>query len=185
MSNKAFVVVQDLTYTENEYGLGVTITYAAASALSVSVVGHAITVHLKTGVSTATQVKAAIDAYEYSHRLVTVAVTGTGSTIQIAASSVPTAGAVGPGAQAYYADGATVALTGSYVIQWFGFHGNVMTLSNDETTGSKTLWYSYDGVNDHGKLGAGQSLTFDIKQSVVGLFLKNVGGAPAYRLMVR
>lgn len=112
-------------------------------------------------------------------------VTGTGGTAQVTVNGKVTAGAVGAGADAYFADASIVALTSGYVIQNWHFHGNLMIIVNDETTGNKTVAYSYDGVNLHGTLTAGQSITMDIRQSVTSLWLKYVNAAPAYRLSVK
>lgn len=91
----ATLVVQDLTYTSVVFGAAgnsTTIAYVGGGALSVAVVGTAITVTLETGVSTATLVKAAVDAYPTAAALVTVAITGTGSNVQVAAGATALAG---------------------------------------------------------------------------------------------
>jgi hypothetical protein len=97
---QASKVIQDLTYTAVAYGTAgnsITIRYVDPAgndqALAVSVIASAITVSLATGpagaiTSTAAQIKAAVDASSPAHALVTVAVTGTGSTVQTAASVV-------------------------------------------------------------------------------------------------
>lgn len=88
-------VIQDLTYTSAVFGAAgnsTTIAYIGGAALSVGVVGTAITVTLNTGVSTATQVKTAIDGSAAAAALVTVAITGTGSNVQIAAGAVALSG---------------------------------------------------------------------------------------------
>lgn len=82
----ASAVIQDLTYTETQNGLGVTITYrsggtAGAETVSVSP-SRLITVAIESTVSTATQIKAAVDANPEAHALVTVTVSGTGSNAQ-------------------------------------------------------------------------------------------------------
>lgn len=88
-------VIQDLTYTSELFGLlgnAITVTYVGGGALSVAVVGTAITVTLNTGVSTATLVRAAIIASTAASALVSVAVSGTGGTVQVAAAVVSLAG---------------------------------------------------------------------------------------------
>lgn len=87
----ANVQIQDLTYTEKQYGLKVHITYTnngIAGAEEVSVTKDStgrwdIIVKIESGVSTATQIKAAIDAHIDASWLVSVAITGTGSTAQV------------------------------------------------------------------------------------------------------
>lgn len=91
----ATLIVQDLTYTSAVFGAAgnsTTIRYVGGGALSVAVVGTAITVTLNTGVSTATAVKTAVDASVAAAALVTVVVTGTGGTVQVAAAATPLAG---------------------------------------------------------------------------------------------
>lgn len=81
----ASVVIQDLTYTETQLGVGATITYrngGTAGSERVTVSGHDITVLIAGGTSTATQIKAAVDAHTDANKLVTVTVSGTGSTAQ-------------------------------------------------------------------------------------------------------
>lgn len=85
MSTKASIAIQDLTYTEKQLGLGVTISYTnggTAGSEVVSVSGHAITVQIASGTSTATQIKTAIEANYEANLLVAITVTGTGSAAQ-------------------------------------------------------------------------------------------------------
>jgi len=92
------LVEQDLTYTaavRNEDGDNITIAYTAggtAGAEVVTVTDLAISVQIDDGVSTATQIKTAIDASEEALELVSVAVTGTGSTAQDITAATPLAG---------------------------------------------------------------------------------------------
>lgn len=87
----ANVEIQDLTYTEKQYGLKVHVTYTndgTAGAEEVSVTKNStgrwdISVKIESGVSTATQIKAAVDANVDSNWLVTITVTGTGSNAQV------------------------------------------------------------------------------------------------------
>lgn len=68
---------------------------ATAGAEVVTVSGNAISVQIETAVSTATQVKAALDAKAEATALVTIATTGTASTAQVVASAVRITGADG------------------------------------------------------------------------------------------
>lgn len=96
----ANVVIQDLTYTEKQYGLKVHITYTndgVAGAEEVSVVKDPtgrwdIAVKIESEVSTATQIKAAVDANVDSSWLVSVAITGTGSNAQVSCVSAALSG---------------------------------------------------------------------------------------------
>ena len=85
---KASKVIQELTYTAAKAGApgnDITIEYldtATAGAEVVTVTGNAISVAIEDGVSTATQVKAAIDGSAAALALVAVAITGTASNAQ-------------------------------------------------------------------------------------------------------
>lgn len=80
---KASVVIQDITYEAVLAGAGqnaITIEYqdtATAGAETVAVAGNAILVGIQSGVSTATQVKAAIDGSAAAIALVSATITGT------------------------------------------------------------------------------------------------------------
>lgn len=95
---KASLVVQDLTYTAKAAGTAgnsISITYAndgTAGAETVGVASSAITVHMESGVSTATQIAAAILASAPASALVSVAITGTAGTAQVTASTTSLAG---------------------------------------------------------------------------------------------
>lgn len=97
----ASLVVQDLTHTADDAGSAgnaISITYTAgatAGAEVVTVSGSAISVQIEDGVSTATQVKAAIDGSTPAAALVDVTITGTGSTAQDAATIAYLAGGLG------------------------------------------------------------------------------------------
>lgn len=101
----ATLVVQDLTYTAanvNVDGNSITVAYVAggtAGSEVVTVTGNAISVSMDTGVSTATQIKAAIDASAAALALATVAITGTGSNAQVAAVAAALTGGVIGGAR--------------------------------------------------------------------------------------
>ncbi len=111
-------------------------------------------------------------------------ISGTGSNAQKTVNGLQTAGAVGQGANAIYHDQSTDALTSSYVQVNFHFHANNLTLINDETSGNKTISLSWDGVNVHGSLLPGQSLSWDLQTTVTQIWLKYVNAAPNYRLYV-
>ena len=85
---KASKVIQDLTFTADSWGIAdISIEYTTggtAGSEVVSVVGHAISVQIESGVSTATQVKAAIDGSTPAAALVDVVISGTGSNPQVA-----------------------------------------------------------------------------------------------------
>lgn len=88
----ASVVMQDLTYTAGEAmecGNNFTIGYTSggtAGSEVVSISGYDVTVQIQNGVSTANQVKAAIEANPTTNSLFVVTVTGTGTNVQYAGS---------------------------------------------------------------------------------------------------
>lgn len=100
MANYASVVIQDLTYTAKAYNPGLTITYtntgtAGSEVVTVSVASTGvknISIAIESGVSTATQIRAAVIAHTEANSLVTCTVSGTGSTVQLSAVSAPLAG---------------------------------------------------------------------------------------------
>lgn len=83
-------IVQDLTYTADTPGAAgndITVTYVddgTAGAETVTVVGTDITVHMEAGVSTATQIKAAVDLEAPAAALVNVTISGVGGNTQTA-----------------------------------------------------------------------------------------------------
>ncbi len=80
------MVVQDLTYTQAHHGLAFKITYVNGGVAGSEVVtlgGTEIIVKIASGTSTATQIAAAINAKPQALKIVTVAVSGTGSTAQV------------------------------------------------------------------------------------------------------
>lgn len=95
-------IIQDLTYTSKIYsGNDITINYIKPVSINqplvVSVVDRAITVYLATdgsaaATSTASDIKSAIEADATANALVSISVSGTGSTIQVSTASLPLLG---------------------------------------------------------------------------------------------
>lgn len=90
LTKKASVIIQDLTYTADTAGVAgnnITITYTTggtAGAEVVTVSGSNISVKIQSGVSTATQVKTAVDASGPAAALVDITISGTAGTAQVA-----------------------------------------------------------------------------------------------------
>ena len=101
----ATLTLQDITYTAvtpGTSGNSITVSYTTggvAGSEVVSVIGDAISVQIQNGVSTATQVLAAINASAPATALVSGAITGTGSNPQTA----PASGSLSGGAAAVIA----------------------------------------------------------------------------------
>lgn len=112
------LVFQDLTLTFNAAGdnNAYTLEYTAggtAGSEVVSILGQAIAVQIQSGVSTATQVKAALDATTGFNAAVTVTISGVGSNPQVTAGPTNFTGGENPGTKlAAYLDG-DVQITGS------------------------------------------------------------------------
>lgn len=89
-SVKAAKTIQDLTFTADTAGAGgnaITIAYTTggtAGSEVVTVVSNAISVQIQSGVSTATQIKAAVDAAAPAAALVDTTISGVGSNPQTA-----------------------------------------------------------------------------------------------------
>lgn len=96
---KATLIVQDLTYTSKRGGTtanDITIEYVTgvtAGSEVVTVVGKAVSVSIEGGVSTADAIKSIIEQSLDASKLVTVAVSGTGSTGQTAIAPTNLSGA--------------------------------------------------------------------------------------------
>lgn len=127
----ASLIVQDITYTAattGDEGNDITIAYtggATAGAEVVSVVGTAISIQIETGVSTATQVKAAFDAEPLAVALAAAAITGTAGTAQVVAAATNLASG---------SDGITSTnMTGITAVNKIGAGEYEFTYDTDET----------------------------------------------------
>jgi hypothetical protein len=112
------LVFQDLTFTFNQPGdnNSFTMEYTSggtAGSEVVSISGTNISVQIESGVSTATQVKAALDAVPQLVAAITTTISGTGSNAQVTDGPDNFTGGVNPGSKkAGYFDG-DVEITGS------------------------------------------------------------------------
>lgn len=82
------MVVQDLTYTQAKHGINFTVTYVNGGVAGSEVVTLGdtdIIVKIASGTSTATQIRNAILAKPQALALVSVAISGTGSNVQVSA----------------------------------------------------------------------------------------------------
>lgn len=183
------VTVQDIKVASKTTGTsknGKTVTYttgATAGSEVVSLATENMTVQIENSVSTATQIKAAIEASVPADALYTITIPGTGATAQKTVNALALAGAT-PVQRGVYKDGTSMALTSSYVAVRLG-SAVQLDLINDETSGVKGINYSWDGTNQAGSLLFGQTL--QIRQlfstSVPSvIYLKYISSAPAYRL---
>ena len=186
----ASVVLQDITissHTMDATQNGTTITYtsgATAGAEVVSGTNPSYNVQIQSGVSTATQVAAALNAYAGFSSLYVALVTGTGSNPQVTVNQVPMAGAVARNVLGYFMDQNGTVLTTTFQTLFFDFAARYCTIINDETSGTKAVIFSWDGINNHGILYPGQSMMIDTVNANV-IYLKEANGAPAYRIMAK
>lgn len=182
----ASIILQDLTIAADATGTaanGKTVTYttgATAGAEVVTVSSGNINVQIQNGVSTATQIETALNAAVPFTSVYNVTVSGTGSTAQKTVNGATMTGAVGPNDLSFYVDNTITALTASFV--YFPFN-NVMrnfNVYNDETSGVKSVIFSFDGTNVSGQILPTENVQlFDTNAS--GVFLKYGSGAPVYR----
>jgi hypothetical protein len=138
MANKAYIEIQDLTYTEKQYGLGVTISYlngGVAGSETVSVVDKHILVTIASGTSKASQIKTAVEASVAASALVTVTVSGTATTAQVTCKQASLSGGT-----ALTAASKTISPL-KFTAKTGGTAGNSLTITygDGETAGSETV----------------------------------------------
>lgn len=185
----AAVTRQGVTITSNTNNAaqnGITLTFtntATAGAETVALDGsNNITVGIQNSVSTVTQIVTALQAYSPFTALFTA--TGSASTTPLTVNAVPLAGAVGININGFYSDQSITALTSSFVQFPYPFISRIITLTNDDTSGTNVVAFSFDGVNIHGELPFGQAITWDVTTGKT-IFLKYITGAAKYRLIVK
>jgi len=188
------VVIQSfMTFTAKRWGQFPTITIVddveAGLEFCTMDASWNITIHIDAGESTMLQVKTAVQAGSPSATntavagdLVSLVITnGHNSDTVTTATLTSLTGAVGPNDLSFYVDNTITPLTASFV--YFTFN-NVMRnfhVYNDETSGAKSVIFSFDGVNVSGQiLPTENAQLFDINAS--GVFLKYGTGAPVYRV---
>lgn len=188
------VLFQGITFTARQWGKFPTISYttggtAGSEVVTVNATLTNISVQIETGVSTTAQVITAIQATSPSvggnsaGELVSMVETTPG-TVTAPATSSAMSGAVAPNVLGYYMDQAGTVLTTSFQTLFFQFAARYCTIINDETSGTKQVIFSWDGINNHGILSPGQSMMIDTVNANV-IFLKEANGAPAYRIMAK
>lgn len=183
----ASITFQGLTIPFGSTGLtgnSYTVTFTAgatAGAEVVSLVGTALSVQIKNGTSTVTQIRTAINSAAPSGF---GTVTGTASTTPLTVNQASMSGGSGASSRQYYQDQSTVVLTTSYQQANFPDQAQTLILNNDETSGTKNIIYSFDNFNTAGKVLPTEKLTLDDLNGIGGISLKEENGAPAYRLEV-
>jgi hypothetical protein len=184
------VSFQGMTFTARKWGHFPTITYTVGAVAGSEVVttdsSNNIFVQIEDTVSTTAQVKAAIEATSPSVNglaagdLVSI-VENTPGTVTAGVSGAMT-GAVAPNILGYCVDDSITPLTASYVYFPFALRFLTIVIHNDDPSGTNRLVFSWDGINNHGILDPGESITLD-KANQAAIFLKYINGAPAYRVI--
>lgn len=187
------VLFQGITFTAKRRNHDPLINFTTGAVAGFEVVStdssNNIYVQISSGVSTTAQVIAAIQATSPSLNglsagdLVSM-VESTPGVVTAPATSSAMTGAVAPNTLGFYTDQSITALTGSFQTLYFQFNAKWMLLANDDTSGTNKVVWSWDGINNHGIIGPGQSMTIDTLNANV-IFIKNQNGAPAYRLMAK
>jgi hypothetical protein len=184
-----------MTFTAKRWGYFPIITLVGGGAAGQEVAttdsNHNIFVQIQSGVSTNTQVKAAIDATIPSPTgmsagdYVSVAITsGHNNDTNVPGSSPAMTGAAQPDIQGFYSDEGIAPLTSTFQLFQFPMLSRHIMLLNREKNGLKGIVYSWDGINNHGFLAAGESTMLD-KSNAPHVFLKYINGAPSYKLMAK
>lgn len=198
MSNNTYtfpsaVIQTYMTFTAKRWGQFPTITIVGGATTGQEFCtmdsSFNITIHVHSGVSTMLQVATAVAAGSPSATntsvagdLVSLVVTGGHNSDTVTTTTLTSlTGAVGPNDLSFYVDNTITALTASFV--FFPFNNVMRNLHvyNDETSGSKSIVFSFDGTNVSGQiLPTEEAQLFDINAS--GIFLKYGSGAPVYRV---
>ena len=83
-----------------------------------------------------------------------------------------------------YRDETILALTATFVTVVFAGPADVLLLKNDETAGTNTIEYSFNGADKAGEVRHTESFTMDKINGYGAISLRYKNGAPAYRLTV-
>ena len=143
LSDKSTITIQDLTFTADsagEAGNAITIEYTSGGTAGSEVVGvngSAISVQIESGVSTATQIKTAIDGSGPAAALVDTVISGTAGNAQTTVSATNLAGTGSVGDVYVASDAGTVD---------FGA-GNIVFATGDWAIYNGTTWEKSSNTN--------------------------------------
>ena len=93
-------------------------------------------------------------------------------------------GGAQPDFNGFYSDETITPLTNIFQLFKFPLMSRHIALHNREKNGLKSIVYSWDGINNHGLIEAGQSTMLD-KTNATLIFMKYINGAPSYKLMAK
>ena len=83
-----------------------------------------------------------------------------------------------------YTDQTINPLTASFQFINFGCTAKTIILANDDAKGANKIQFSWYGQDVDGVIPASQAITLDVSAGN-GFYLRYIGGAPAYRLIVK
>jgi len=177
----ASLVIQDLTITADTAGAfqnGVTVEFtpgATAGSEVVSVMGLAVSVQIESGVSTATQVAAALNASFAFTSVLDVTISGTGSNPQVTQSATNLAGGEDPGRKlAAYLDG-DVEITGALQFGGALSIGKLNSFASQTIVSGSGNPETIHGLISNPTLGDNLNITFGDVIGVNTAMLLNVG----------
>lgn len=190
MATMASVVLEDVRFTEKQLGIGLVVEIVdgatQGSETAELVLGDSsrtLTVTVEAGVSTADDIVAAVNGTPSVAEYVLAEATGTGAELAAAAGPSTATGGAGDPVDYYIRDNGDQALTNSFVPFFLPIPANRLEITNDETSGTKTVIVSFNGSDVDVPLTFGQSAEYTKDGSYFRVvWLKYGVGAPAYRL---
>lgn len=190
MATMASVVLEDVRFTEKQLGIGLVVEIvdgatqgSETAALVLGDSSRTLTVTVEAGVSTADDIVAVVNGTPSVAEYVLAEATGTGAELAAAAGPSNATGGAGDPVDYYIRDNGDQALTGSFVPFFLPIPANRLEITNDETSGTKTVIVSFNGSDVDVTLTFGQSAEYTKDGSYFRVvWLKYGVGAPAYRL---
>jgi hypothetical protein len=178
---QATLTEQDLTFTFNTFGAGensYTLEYtpgATAGSEVVSLAGTDITVQIEDGVSTATQIKTAMEAIPQLASAITITVSGVGSNPQDIFGPLNFAGGEDPGqVLAAYLDG-NVQITGSLAFGGSLSIGQLNSFASQAVVSGTGTPVSINSLISNPTIGNNETITLGDTIGVNTAMLLNVG----------
>ena len=83
-----------------------------------------------------------------------------------------------------YSDQTINPLTPSFAFIVFGCSAKTVIIANDDISGTNKIQFSWYGQAVDGVIPYSQAITLEVTHGN-GIYLRYVGGAPAYRLIVK
>lgn len=190
MATMASVVLEDVRFTEKQLGIGLIVELvdgatqgSETASIALGDSSRTLTVVIEAGVSTADDVVAAVNGTPAVAEYVLAEATGTGAELAAVAGPSAATGGVGDPVDYYIRNNSDQALTNSFVAFYLPITAKRLEITNDETTGTKTVIVSFNGEDVDVTLTYGQSAEYAKEDTYFRVvWLKYGVGAPAYRL---